>query len=84
MTRQEFIELTKSKIVFLDGSTGRNLQQRGMPTGVGPEDWILKNPQVLVDLQREFLESGTDILLAPTFTANRIKLAEYGLEKQIS
>lgn len=84
MTKKEFIELTQSRIVILDGSTGRNLQNRGMPTGVCPEDWILKNPEVLIGLQREFLEAGSDIILAPTFTANRIKLAEYGLEEQIA
>ena len=83
MTKREFKELTSSRIVILDGSTGRNLQQRGMPTGVCPEDWILKNPQVLIGLQREFLEAGTDILFAPTFGANRIKLEEYGLDDQI-
>lgn len=84
MTKKEFLELTQSRIVILDGSTGRNLQKRGMPTGVCPEDWILKNPEVLIGLQREFLETGSDIILAPTFTANRIKLAEYGLESRIA
>ncbi|MDF2513462.1 MAG: hypothetical protein K0S04_3328, partial [Herbinix sp.] len=84
MTRKEFLELVQSRIVILDGSTGRNLQERGMPSGVCPEDWMLKNPQALIGLQKEFLEAGTDILFAPTFTANRIKLAEYGLEKQIA
>lgn len=83
MTRKEFSELTRSRLVILDGSTGRCLQQRGMPTGVCPEDWILKNPEVLIRLQREYLEAGTDIILAPTFTANRIKLSEYGLENRI-
>jgi 5-methyltetrahydrofolate--homocysteine methyltransferase len=84
MTKKEFFELTQSRIVILDGSTGRNLQKRGMPTGVCPEDWILKNPEVLIGLQREFLEAGSDILFAPTFTANRIKLAEYGLGSRIA
>lgn len=83
MTRDEFLNLVKSRIVILDGSTGRNLQKRGMPVGVCPEEWILENPRVLINLQMEFLEAGTDILLAPTFTANRIKLAEYGLSEQI-
>jgi 5-methyltetrahydrofolate--homocysteine methyltransferase len=83
MTRKEFLDLVQSRIVILDGSTGRNLQERGMPSGVCPEDWMLKNPQVLIGLQKEFLEAGTDILFAPTFTANRIKLAEYGLEDQM-
>ncbi len=83
MTRKEFLELVQSRTVILDGSTGRNLQMRGMPVGVCPEKWILDNPSVLIGLQREFLEAGTDILFAPTFTANRIKLAEYGLADQI-
>ena len=83
MTRQEFKDLTQSRIVILDGATGSNLQKRGMPTGVCPEEWILDHPQIVTELQREFLESGSDILLAPTFTANRIKLKEYGLEKRI-
>ena len=83
MTKEEFLGLSQSRVVILDGSTGRNLQNRGMPAGVCPEDWILKNPDVLVGLQQEFLEAGTDILFAPTFGGNRVKLAEYGLEKQI-
>ena len=83
MTRQEFIELTQSKIAIVDGATGSNLQKRGMPTGVGPEVWMLENPQVVIGLQKEFLEAGSDILFAPTFTANRIKLREYGLGERI-
>lgn len=83
MTRREFQKLTQSRIVFVDGATGSNLQKRGMPVGACPEEWILKNPQTLIDLQSEFLKAGSDIIFAPTFTANRIKLAEYGLENKI-
>lgn len=84
MTKLEFLELVKSKITIVDGATGSNLQKRGMPVGVCPEAWILENPEVLIDLQCEFLEAGSDIVFAPTFTANRIKLAEYGLEEKIA
>lgn len=83
MTNLEFIELIQSKIVLLDGATGSNLQMRGMPTGVCPEKWILDNPDVMIDLQKEYIKAGSDILYAPTFTANRIKLEEYGLEDDI-
>jgi 5-methyltetrahydrofolate--homocysteine methyltransferase len=84
MTKKEFLELTQSKITFVDGATGSNLQKRGMSTGACPEEWMLQNPKVLIDLQREFLEAGSDIIFAPTFTANRIKLAEYKLGEQIA
>lgn len=53
--------------------------KKGMPAGVCPEQWILEHPEVLVELQRAYVEAGSDVLYAPTFTANRIKLKEYGL-----
>jgi 5-methyltetrahydrofolate--homocysteine methyltransferase len=83
MTQHEFLSLIQSRIAFIDGATGSNLQKRGMPSGVCPEVWMLENPMALIDLQSEFLEAGSDIILAPTFTANRIKLTEYGLADQI-
>ncbi len=81
MTRQEFRELTEKKIVVLDGATGSNLQKAGMPAGVCPEKWILEHPEALIELQKGYILAGTDILYAPTFTSNRIKLKEYGLEE---
>nr|WP_330371574.1 homocysteine S-methyltransferase family protein [Roseburia intestinalis] len=68
---------------MLDGATGTNLQKAGMPVGVCPEQWILENSEVLIDLQKQYVEAGTDILFAPTFTASRIKLKEYGLEDHL-
>ena len=38
---------------------------------------------MLIDLQKQYVEAGTDILFAPTFTASRIKLKEYGLEDHL-
>lgn len=83
MTKKEFRELIESRVVLLDGATGTNLQKAGMPTGVCPEQWILEHPQVLIDLQRAYVRAGTDIVYAPTFTASRIKLEEYGLADRL-
>lgn len=83
MTKEEFQKLVEHGVVMLDGATGTNLQQAGMPIGVCPEQWILENRDVMLDLQRRFVEAGTQILYAPTFTGNRIKLAEYGLEERL-
>ena len=82
MTAEEFRQLSKN-IIYLDGATGSNLQKRGMPKGVCPEEWILNNREIMIGLQLEYFEAGTNIVLAPTFTANRLKLAEYGLEDRI-
>lgn len=79
MTREEFQRLTENQIIYLDGATGSNLVKAGMPSGVCPEQWILEHREVMLELQRQYVNAGTDILYAPTFTANRVKLAEYGL-----
>lgn len=83
MNRQEFHALIKDNPIFLDGATGSNLIKRGMPVGVCPEKWILEHKDVLIGLQREYVDAGSDIIYAPTFSANRIKLKEYGLDSQI-
>lgn len=83
MTKEQLRNLMNSRIVILDGATGSNLLQAGMPIGVCPEQWILEHPQVMIDLQAAYIEAGSHIIYAPTFTGNRIKLAEYGLEDRI-
>lgn len=84
MTREEFKQLIKSGIVVLDGATGTNLQKAGMPVGVCPELWIMEHPDAILTLQRQFVAAGSQIVYAPTFTGNRIKLAEYGLADRLT
>ncbi len=76
-------EYMKQGFVLLDGATGSNLQEHGMKAGECPELWILEHPDVFVELQKKYIEAGSDVLYAPTFTCNRIKLAEYGLETKV-
>ena len=83
MTKEQFRTLLNQKILVLDGATGTNLQKAGMPTGVCPEKWVLEHPDVLVNLQMDYINAGSNIIYASTFSGNRIKLEEYGLEKEL-
>lgn len=83
MTKQEFAAWAEENIIYLDGATGSNLMKAGMPAGVCPEEWILENEEVFLALQKGYVEAGSHILYAPTFTANRIKLIEYGLQDRL-
>lgn len=83
MTRAEFAELSAKGPVLLDGATGSNLRAAGMPVGVSPELWVLDHPQVLLDLQRAYVQAGSQIIYAPTFSANRLALAGFGLEERL-
>ena len=83
MTKKEFKDFIKNGSVILDGATGTNLMKAGMPIGVCPEKWVMEHPDVLIKLQKDFVEAGSNIVYAPTFTGNRIKLEEYGLEASL-
>ncbi|MBQ9983446.1 MAG: homocysteine S-methyltransferase family protein [Lachnospiraceae bacterium] len=83
MTKEQFQTLIKQKILVLDGATGTNLQRAGMPVGVCPEQWILEHPDVLIRLQMDYINAGSNIIYAPTFSGNRIKLSEYGMEQEL-
>ncbi len=63
---------------ILDGATGSNLIKAGMPSGICVEEWILEHPEILTDLQRRYVQAGSQAVLAPTFGANRKKLSELG------
>ena len=84
MTRSEFQALLREGTVILDGATGSNLRASGMPVGVCTEQWVLEHPAVLQDLQRAYVDAGSQIVYAPSFSANRLSLGMYGLEDKLA
>ena len=64
--------------LILDGATGTELQKYGLGGGDCPEAWILEHPDVIREIQRAYVEAGSDVIYAPTFGANRIKLEAQG------
>jgi len=79
LTKEELIAKLAAGPLFLDGATGSNLQKAGMPKGCCTEQWVLNNPNALVDLQRRYAEAGSNIIYAPTFQAQPIALERVGL-----
>lgn len=84
MTKEEFFALCAEGVVLLDGATGSNLMKRGMPRGVCAEAWIEAHPEALLELQREYAAAGTQILYAPTFSANAFSLGRHGLAERVT
>ncbi|NCB62725.1 MAG: homocysteine methyltransferase [Clostridia bacterium] len=77
------MELPLPQPLLMDGATGTQLQKRGMPLGVSTERWALENPEILLEIQRSYVEAGAGILLTPTPCANRAALARHGLEHEV-
>ena len=80
MTKQEFQELVHSGPVLLDGAVGSVLLERGMPRGTPAELWADAHPEVVLELQRAYVDAGSRILYAPTFQAQPAALREAGME----
>jgi 5-methyltetrahydrofolate--homocysteine methyltransferase len=79
MSNTELRKQIQEGFFILDGATGSNLQKAGMKSGECPEQWILNHPDIFIDLQKKYIEAGSDAVYAPTFTSTRVKLDEYGL-----
>ena len=79
LTKEEFLSKVHSGMNILDGATGSNLRNAGMPKGCCTEQWVLENPEPLVRLQRAYAEAGSKIIYAPTFQAQPIALEKVGL-----
>lgn len=76
--------LKEKKYLISDGATGSNLQQRGLDKGKMAESWLFENPKAIQQLQSDFLNAGSDILLTCTFSANRLRLEHAGLADKVS
>lgn len=70
--------------ILLDGATGSELYKRGMPAGAYTEQWVLGHPEALLELQRGYVAAGSQVLIAPTFGANRVRLEQHGIFGQVA
>lgn len=82
LTKEQLQEKITAGLRLLDGATGSNLRNAGMPKGCCTEQWVLEHPEPLVRLQRAYAEAGSRILYAPTFQAQPIALKAVGLDSQ--
>lgn len=83
MTKREFKEYCAKGVHILDGAMGTQLQKHGMPRGIKPEIWVLENPDVVRAIQSEYVSAGSEIIYAPTFGANAVKLAGSSLADDV-
>ncbi len=70
--------------LILDGANGTELQKRGYDGSKCTEAWVLEHPEVMIQLQKDYIEAGSNIVYAPTFGANRVKLEENGIFNMVT
>lgn len=73
----KFLEhLNAGDILIADGATGTNLISMGMRQGTTPEDLVIDDPDMLLDLAGRFVSAGANIILTCTFGGTRLRMKE--------
>lgn len=75
----EFLKAITERVLILDGAMGTLLQTRGLSPGSCPEEMNRNAPDAVVGIHAEYAEAGADILIANSFSGNRVKLTNYNL-----
>jgi 5-methyltetrahydrofolate--homocysteine methyltransferase len=81
MSTQTFLSrIYNGEQLVSDGATGTNLIARGLPAGISAETWVLQQSESIIQLHKDFIAAGADIILTCTFGASSIRLKGSMLE----
>src|SRR5512141_3373349 len=75
--------LLDSRPHLFDGAMGTMLDARGVFINRCFDELNLADPELIKGLHREYVKAGAELLETNSFGANRVKLAQYGLEGQV-
>ncbi|MDX1661051.1 MAG: methionine synthase [Gemmatimonadota bacterium] len=86
-----YLDTLRERILVYDGAMGTSVQDRNLSADdfggqrlEGCNDHlVISRPDVIRDIHASFLEVGCDVVETDTFRANRLSIAEYGLEDEI-
>ncbi|NMC38133.1 MAG: hypothetical protein GYA41_07410, partial [Bacteroidales bacterium] len=96
--KESLENIIRQRILVLDGAMGTMIQKqklqeqdfrgeqfRSHPKPLKGNNDILSitRPDVILDIHSRYLEAGADIITTNTFNANRISMADYGMEDQV-
>ena len=74
----DFKELLKNEYIILDGGMGTMLQKSGLKLGGIPEVLNIENPETVINIHRQYIDAGSQIISSNTFGANAYKLKDSG------
>jgi len=90
-TNRKYLDALAQKVLVFDGAMGTSLQVQNLTAEhFGGEDYngcndylVISYPEAVEKVHRSFLEVGVDVIETDTFRANRITMAEYGLQDRV-
>ncbi|MHB8818827.1 MAG: homocysteine S-methyltransferase family protein, partial [Bellilinea sp.] len=90
-TNRRYLDSLNKRVLVFDGAMGTSLQKLNLTADHfggertnGCNDYlVITFPEAVEQVHRSFLEVGVDVLETNTFRANRLTLAEYGLQDSV-
>lgn len=80
--RREFLERLQNEVLLCDGAMGTFLYSRGVPLNERDEQ-NLTNPDLIKWVHEQYVDAGAQIIETNTYTSNRLRLRELGLEDRL-
>ena len=84
-TRPDVREIANpERIMVADGAMGTMLYARGVFINQCYDELNVRSPELVLDVHRAYVKAGAELLETNSFGANRLKLAQYGLENHVA
>src|SRR5437667_448270 len=81
---QDFIQAIADEHVYLfDGAMGTMLYAKGVFINKCYDELNLRMPEIVLDVHREYVRAGAEILETNTYGANAVKLRAFGIEDEL-
>ncbi|WP_201328516.1 homocysteine S-methyltransferase family protein [Thermotomaculum hydrothermale] len=77
---KDFLTALKENFLIADGAFGTYLNQKGRPANICRSEENLKNPELVIQIHKEYIEAGAKIIETNTFDGNILKLSQFELE----
>ncbi|HYC61076.1 MAG TPA: bifunctional homocysteine S-methyltransferase/methylenetetrahydrofolate reductase [Thermoanaerobaculia bacterium] len=80
----DFIQAVADEHVYLfDGAMGTMLYSKGVFINKCYDELNLRNPEIVLEIHRQYVKAGAEILETNTYGANRVKLHGFGIEDEL-
>jgi methionine synthase I (cobalamin-dependent)/5,10-methylenetetrahydrofolate reductase len=79
MQREDFFERIKKSVIIADGAYGTLIQQMASEPVECVESLNLSQPELITEIHKQYVLSGSEMLKTNTFAANRYILEKYQL-----
>ncbi|HEX2836027.1 MAG TPA: bifunctional homocysteine S-methyltransferase/methylenetetrahydrofolate reductase [Thermoanaerobaculia bacterium] len=80
----DFIQAIADEHVYLfDGAMGTMLYSKGVFINRCYDELNLRNPEIVLEVHKQYIRAGAEILETNTYGANRVKLRGFGIEEEL-